>query len=236
MRTLWILSIVVLLCATAPFAPSAAARVDTADTKMLTQPAISASSIAFIYAGDLFVANTDGSNVRRLTTDDGTESNPVFSPDGKTIAFSAQYDGNTDVYTVPLTGGAPVRLTWHPGADVVQSFTPDGKAILFTSQRATFTGRYLQWKNYRGGTAQRLWLYNTNGHGIEKIPQPAERSNDTDPMWIGDAVFFRSDRAGEFNIFAYDGKTRRVRQVTSHTDFPVLTMLPPAADALSTNR
>ena len=264
MRTLWILSIVVLLCATDPFAPSAAARVDTADTKMLTQPAISASSIAFIYAGDLFVANTDGSNVRRLTTDDGTESNPVFSPDGKTIAFSAQYDGNTDVYTVPLTGGAPVRLTWHPGADVVQSFTPDGKAILFTSQRATFTGRYsqlftvpaaggmeeqlpipnaaraayspdgqriaynpitgryLQWKNYRGGTAQRLWLYDTNGHGIEKIPQPAERSNDTDPMWIGDAVFFRSDRAGEFNIFAYDGKTRRVRQVTSHTDFPVL--------------
>ena len=52
----------------------------------------------------------------------------------------------------------------------------------------------------------RLWLYNTKGHAIEKIPQPATRANDTDPMWIGDTVYFRSDRDGEFNIFAYDTK------------------------------
>jgi tricorn protease len=189
----------------------------------------------------------------------------VFSPDGKTIAFSAQYDGNVDVYTVPVTGGAPARLTWHPGADQVQSFTPDGKAVLFASQRATFTGRYaqlftvpvtggieealpipnaaratyspdgqriaynplsaryLQWKQYRGGTASRLWLYTRKGHAIEKIPQPASRANDTDPMWIGDTVFFRSDRNGEFNVFAYDTKSKQVRQVTRHEDFPVLT-------------
>ncbi len=264
MHNLRVFSVAALLCATAPVYPTLSARVDPIDTKMLTQPAISAASIAFIYAGDLFVADVDGKNVRRLTTDDGTESSPVFSPDGRTIAFSAQYDGNTDVYAVPVAGGAPTRLTWHPGADLVQSFTPDGKAILFTSQRATFTarysqlftvpvgggmetqlpipnaaratyspdgeriaynpiaGRHLQWKNYRGGTVQRLWLYNTKGHAIEKIPQPAERSNDTDPMWIGDTVFFRSDRTGEFNLFAYDGKSKQVRQVTAHADFPVL--------------
>jgi tricorn protease len=250
----------------------ALAEADTSDTKMMTQPAISASHVAFIYAGDLFVADLNGgatavtvTNVRRLTTDDGVESNPVFSPDGKSIAFSAQYDGNVDVFTVPVTGGSPVRLTWHPGADTVQGFTPDGKAVLFTSQRAAFTGRYsqlytvpvqggieqalaipnaaratyspdgqriayspiaarhLQWKQYRGGTVSRLWLYNTNGHAIEKIPQPASRANDVDPMWIGDSVYFRSDRGGEFNVYAYETKTKQVRQITKHTDFPVLT-------------
>src|SRR5688500_17621132 len=77
------------------------ARVDPGDTRMLTQPAISASHIAFIYAGDLFAGDLNGATVagvRRLTTDDGVESNPAFSPDGRTIAFSAQYDGNVDVY------------------------------------------------------------------------------------------------------------------------------------------
>jgi tricorn protease len=152
-----------------------------------------------------------------LTTDDGLESNPVFSPDGKTIAFSAQYDGNTDVYTVPVSGGAPLRLTWHPGADSVQSFTPDGKAILYLAARdihgryaQLFTvpaagrhgrtaahpecrscdlfpdgqriaynpipPRFAQWKQYRGGTVSKLWLYSSKGHGIEKVPQPADRS------------------------------------------------------------
>jgi tricorn protease len=269
MRLLRIATLAALgLCSASSLAPVVDARVDTTDTWLLTQPAVSATHVAFIYAGDLFVADLAGasnpSNVRRLTTDDGVESNPAFSPDGKTIAFSAQYDGNLDVFTVPVTGGAPVRLTWHPMADVVQGFTPDGRSVMFTSQRATYTGRYSQlftvpvqggieealpipnasraiaspdgqriaynplaprfqqWKQYRGGTVSRLWLYQTKGHAIEKIPQPEERANDTDPMWIGDTVYFRSDRNGEFNLFAYDTKTRQVRQVTKHADFPVL--------------
>ena len=65
---------------------------------------------------------------------------------------------------------------------------------------------FLQWKHYRGGTASQIWLYNAKGHAVEKIPQPATRANDTDPMWIGDTVYFRSDRNGEFNLFAYDTK------------------------------
>jgi tricorn protease len=118
--------------------------IDVRDTRMMTQPAIGKNRIAFSYANDLWTADLDGKNVRRLTSDLGLETNPAFSPDGELIAFSAQYDGNTDVFIVPASGGVPKRLTWHPGADIVQGFTPDGKSILFTSPRATFTGRYLQ--------------------------------------------------------------------------------------------
>src|SRR5215470_12483609 len=75
------------------------------DTRLLSQPALSATHIAFIYAGDLWSAKLDGTDVRRLTTADGDEQSPVFSPDGTRIAFSANYDGNTDVYIIPTTGG-----------------------------------------------------------------------------------------------------------------------------------
>ena len=74
---------------------------DMRDTRMLSDPAISTDRIAFIYAGDLWTCDLDGGNVRRLTSSPGTESSPAFSPDGKWIAFSAQYEGNIDVYVVP---------------------------------------------------------------------------------------------------------------------------------------
>jgi tricorn protease len=248
----------------APAASPADAGPDVRDTRMLTEPAVSATHIAFIYADDLWVCDLDGGNVRRLTSDEGVETNPAFSPDGKWIAFSAQYEGNTDVYIVSVEGGVPRRLTWHPGADLVQGFTPDGKAVLFTSPRAVFTARYrqlftvpveggvetqlevphaaraayspdgkrlaynpiapafLQWKRYRGGWHSQLWLYTFADRSVEKIPQPASRANDVDPMWVGDRVYFRSDRDGEFNLYAYDTKTKMVRALTKHADFPVL--------------
>ena len=114
------------------------------DTRLLAQPAVSATHVAFVYAGDLWSAKLDGGDVRRLTTSEGPVSNPAFSPDGSKLAFSAQYNGNTDVYVVGVDGGAPTRLTWHPGPDVVQGFTPDGRSVVFTSPRAVFTGRYTQ--------------------------------------------------------------------------------------------
>jgi tricorn protease len=94
-----------------PFVTVRTYGINTNDTRMMSQPAVSADHIAFIYAEDLWVANLDGSNPKRLTVDEGIESNPYFSPDGKMIAFSAQYDGNTDVYIIPVEGGVPVRLT-----------------------------------------------------------------------------------------------------------------------------
>ena len=264
-----------LTCATllASLAPTGAfALPNTTDTRMLSEPAVSANHLAFSYAGDLWVANLDGSNVRRLTSDIGEETSPVFSPDGKLIAFNAQYEGNTDVYVVPVEGGVPKRLTFHPGPDLVQAFSPDGKSVLFTSARAVFTGRYrqlftvpvdggietqleiphgaraayspdgkriaynpigpafMQWKHYRGGTHSQIWLFTSADRRIEKIPQlgadigsnPKARCNDVDPMWVGDTIYFRSDRNGEFNIFAFDTKSKAVRQITRHTDFPVL--------------
>ena len=83
-----------------------AARVSTTDTRLLSQPAISATHVAFVYAGDLWSAKIDGTDVRRLTSDEGIESNPAFSPDGSQIAFSAQYDGNTDLSVIPIAGGS----------------------------------------------------------------------------------------------------------------------------------
>ncbi|MCC6836213.1 MAG: PD40 domain-containing protein [Cytophagales bacterium] len=238
--------------------------IDVKDTRLLSQPAISDTHVAFIYAEDLWVANVDGSNPRRLTVDEGIESLPAFSPDGKLIAFSAQYDGNTDVFIIPVEGGVPARLTWHPGNDWVRGFTPDGKQVVFASQRTVFTNRYQQlftvsinggfpvqieipnafqgvfspdgkkiaysplspaykqWKHYRGGTISTLWIFSSDDKSAIKIPQPTEGCNDSDPMWIGNTIYFRSDRNGEFNLFSYDVSSRAVVQITKFTDFPVV--------------
>ncbi|MCP4898246.1 MAG: protease, partial [bacterium] len=105
------------------------------ETRLLRNPDISSDHIAFVYANDVWVAERSGSSARRLTTSDGAEVEPHFSPDGAWIAFSGQYDGNTDVYIVPTEGGEPTRLTWHPGQDTVRGWTPDGQSVLFASGR-----------------------------------------------------------------------------------------------------
>lgn len=139
----------------------ATAQISTTDTRLLAQPAVSATHVAFAYAGDLWTARLDGTDVRRLTTADGDEGNAVFSPDGKWIAFAGNYDGNVDVFVVPTSGGEPRRLTWHPGADLPQGFTPDGKQVLFTSGRADFSGRYTQ-----------LWTVPVDGGPETRLPIP----------------------------------------------------------------
>ncbi|HOF91133.1 MAG: PDZ domain-containing protein [Tenuifilaceae bacterium] len=255
-----------LLVALQVFIPSILQGINTNDTRMLSQPAIGANHIAFIYAEDLWVANIDGTQPRRLTVDRGVESNPVFSPDGRLIAFSAEYDGNVDVYVVPVEGGIPTRLTWHPGADYVRGFTPDGKSILFISQRSTHTGSHFQlftvpitggfpnqleipsafhasyspkgdyiaytplfdafnqWKNYRGGTISTIWLFSTADHSVKVIPKPEGGCNDTKPVWIGETVYFLSDRNGEFNLFSFNFNTSEILQLTSYSDFPVVNL------------
>ncbi len=111
------------------------------ETRLLRNPDISKNLITFVYAGDIWTIPVTGGEAIRLTTFPGIESAPHFSPDGKQIAFSAQYDGNTDVYLIPSNGGEPVRLTWHPGFDVVRGWTPDGSKIIFASDRESTPGR-----------------------------------------------------------------------------------------------
>src|SRR5215831_17130638 len=101
---------------------------------------LSQTQIVFSYAGDLWSVPRDGGEARRLTTGAGTETNPIFSPDGEEIAFQGEYDGNVDVYAMPAAGGNPRRLTYHPAADVPVAWTPDGKSVMFYSSRESFSG------------------------------------------------------------------------------------------------
>ena len=106
-------------------------------TRLLRQPSVSATHIAFAYASNIWIVDRAGGTARRVTSFQGQASHPQLSPDGRALAFSAEYAGNADVYVVPAAGGEPTRLTWHPGADLVQGWTPDGARVLFTSPRAT---------------------------------------------------------------------------------------------------
>src|SRR6185295_18892477 len=218
----------------------------------LRQPALSRDQIAFAYAGDLWVIPRAGGDARRLTTGLGLETDPRFSPDGRWIAFTANYAGNYDVYLVPAEGGMPRRLTWHPGIDRVAGWTPDGERVLFFSGRAGFPRLYtisrqgglpdemplptaLQgsfspdgerlayvphwqrtmnpmnfraWKRYRGGRTSPVWIARLSDSAVQKVPR--ENSNDSDPMWIGDRVYFLSDRNGAITLFSYDVASGKV--------------------------
>src|SRR6185295_9892567 len=119
--------------------------------------------------------------------------------------------------TVPVEGGPETRLPIPNAAE--GTYSPDGRWLVYNPIGRAFE----QWKGYRGGQASELWLIDTSSWEIEKIPQPAGRSNDVDPMWVEpNVIWFRSDRGGEFNLYRYDRGTKQVTQVTNHTDVPVM--------------
>jgi len=126
-------------------------------TRLLRQPTVSSKEIVFVYANDLWKVNREGGDAIRLTTNEGYESLPHFSPDEKWIAFTAQYGGNTDVYVIPAEGGSPKRLTYHPSADFVQGWTPEGE-VMFRSgrmSRPTQTNKFYK-IGYDGGTPEAI--------------------------------------------------------------------------------
>jgi len=224
-----------------------------AEAPVLAQkPALSRTHIVFVYAADLWRVSRQGGVADRLTTGPGTETNPVFSPDGALMAFTGEYDGNIDVYVMPSDGGEPRRLTWHPSSDSVLGWTPDGKRILFASGRTaysrfaelftvsldgglpeklplpmgfegSFSSRgdkiayvplsraFRVWKRYRGGLATPIWIADLKDSSIVKVPRT--NSNDFNPMWIGDKVYFLSDREGPVTLFAYDTGSGEVARV-----------------------
>lgn len=223
---------------------------------LLRRPAISATQLVFTYGGNLWIVSRQGGDAQRLTAGPGTEDGAAFSPDGKWVAFTGEYDGNPDVFVVPAAGGVPKRLTWHPGVDQVVGWTPDGKNVLFLSTRSSYyhfaaqlysvpldggfpseyplpivAGASLSpdarriayvphpqwqaaWKRYRGGQTTPIWLADLKDSRIEKVPR--ENSNDFNPMWVGNTVYFLSDRNGPVSLFAYDTQTKQVTEVVKN--------------------
>lgn len=230
-------------------------------TRLLREPTVSATHIAFAYANDLWVVSKAGGEARRLTSFPGTESHPAFSPDGRTIAFTASYGGNADVYLLPAGGGEPRRLTWHPGEDQVRGWTPDGQRVIFATtrdgapggqprlwsvsmnggmeaplpMRQAANGSYSpdgkriayepvlrwqhEWRNYRGGQAQPIWVVDLASWSLTKIPGPV--SVNEQPVWLANTIYFLSDRDLAMNVYGYDVGSGQVRQVTSHRDYDV---------------
>jgi tricorn protease len=132
-----------------------------AETRLLRQPDISKDAVVFVYAGDLWTVPRSGGEARRLTSHPGDELYPKFSPDGKWIAFTGEYDGNSDVYVIPSEGGEPRRLTYHPAADLVLGWTADSKKVLFRSNRASAPA-----------ATTRLFLVAIDGGLEEMLPVP----------------------------------------------------------------
>src|ERR1700712_4006994 len=130
------------------------------DAGLFRYPDISENQIVFSYANDLWLVPIEGGEAYKISSPPGVESFPKFSPDGKSIAFTGNYDGNKDVYTLPVTGGVPVRLTEHGYTDRVVDWTPDGKNILFASGRESGKARFNQFYTVpvAGGAALKLPL------------------------------------------------------------------------------
>ena len=195
-----------------------------AETRLLRFPDLYGDTVVFTYAGDLWLANTDGTNVRRLTSHPGQELFGRFSPDGQHIAFTGQYDGGEQVYVVPVTGGEPTRLTWYPsegplparwGYDhQVYGWTPDGEAVLFRSVREGF-----------GLTDSRLYTAKSSGGLPEALPMVVSGAGALSPE--GDRVLFsplfrdfrtwkryQGGWAQDLYIFELDGSGSR--NITNH--------------------
>lgn len=237
------------------------------ETLLLRSPDISKTHITFVYGGDIWIADKNGQNAKRLTSNPGVELNPIFSPDGTQVAFTGNYDGNTDVYTIPIYGGEPKRITFHPTSDLVRGWLNNEELYFQTTREFDYSlgsrlyktgltgalatplkmpeayqgspsadGRYwayiknsdpterdrVAFKRYRGGGMPSIWIFDTKTNAIEVIP--GERSNDVKPIWLGNKVYFLSDRDKIVNIFSYDLKTKKIDKLTNYADYDVRTL------------
>jgi tricorn protease len=242
------------------------------EARLLRFPDIHRDKVAFVYAGDIWVASSGGGRAERLTSDEGLELFPKFSPDGRRIAFSAEYSGSRQVYVMSVDGGLPRQLTFYNdvgpmpprgGFDYrVLDWTPDGKHILIRANRLPWGVRmgrlylvpaeggmerplpipesgpgmfspdgtrvvytplsreFRTWKRYRGGRAQDVWIFDLESGAAEQITE--FEGTDNQPTWVGDMIYFTSDRDRRLNLYAYDTASRETRQVTHHEDFDVL--------------
>lgn len=184
------------------------------ETLLLRNPSISKTHVTFVYGGDIWIADKNGQNPRRLTTNPGVEMNPMFSPDGKQIAFTGNYDGNTDVYTIPVDGGEPKRITFHPTADLVRGWLNNNEVYFQTTREFQYALGSRLYKTglvaenstplmmpeaYQGTPSDdgRYWAYIKNA-------DPTER----------DRVAFKRYRGGGMpSIWIFDTKTKNTEVI-----------------------
>ncbi len=191
-------------------------RSPAAEQGYYSQPELHGDRLVFVSEGDLWTLSLDaharsGQPViaHRLTSSDGSEARPAVSPDGNWIAYTAQYDGNTDCYIIPAIGGAPTRLTFHPGSDEVLGWSPDSSEVVFRSGRAHPHGRNELYRvNITGGLPRRyefgdcsLASFSVTGKRIAFTPHSNEhwtwkryRGGTAPDIWVGeiDASIYRN--------------------------------------------
>lgn len=195
-----------------------------AQDRLFRFPDVFGDRVVFTYAGDLWLGSTNGGPARKLTDSDGIEFFARFSPDGKWIAFTGQYDGSREVYVMPAEGGVPKRLTYYPTAmhlpdrmgydNLVFGWTPDGSKILFRSQRESFNA-------WLGG----LYLIDKDGGYPEKLPFPyagfASYSPDGKQLALNrifrDFRTWKHYKGGqEQDIYIYDFAKNSSRKITDY--------------------
>ena len=205
------------------------------EARLLRFPASYGDKLVFSYAGDLYVTSSKGGTAKKLTTSDGYEMFARFSPDGKQIAFTAQYDGNTEVYKMPVDGGEPVRLTYTAtlGRDDISDRMGPNNIVMGwkDNEQVVYRSRMKAFNDFKG----KLYLASINGGLSEELPLPAGGfcSYSPDKTKLAYNRVFREFRTWKYyqggmadDIWIYDFKTKQTENITNnvHQDiFPMWT-------------
>jgi len=169
---------------------------------------------------DVYIVSSRGGVPKRLTFHPGRDNICGFTPDGKSVIFRSSRNSFTrrysQLFSVPVNGGYPRQMKMPRVFKAC--YSPDGNYIAYVPLAEV----YHEWKHYRGGTLTEIKIIDLKDYSVETVPQPQGGCNDTDPVWIKDTIYFRSDRNGEFNIFAFNLSDKSITQITHFSDFPVL--------------
>lgn len=175
------------------------------------------------YAGnlDVYVVSTEGGEPKRLTWHPGADTVQGWTPDGKSIMFSSSRatwspSGAPRFWTVPVDGGVEEPMTLPRGYQ--GKISADGSHLAYRMNNSWDDER----RNYRGGQNRPIWIVDLKTYDL--VSPPWTDSKDIDPVWVGDSVFFISDRDGVANVWSYDTEAKKLAQVTKFTDFDVKTM------------
>jgi tricorn protease len=192
----------------------------TAGVGLESYPVFSPDGEQVAFAGeyegnlDVYVVAAAGGVPRRLTHHPDPDVPVGWTPDGRSVIFRSprtSYARFLRLFSVPAAGGQPTELPLPQAED--GSISPDGRRIAYVplSNKPQFPGAFRPVRNYRGGTASPIWIADLADSSITKIPRAD--SNDFNPMWVGDKVYFLSDRDGPTTLFAFDTGSRQVRRL-----------------------